>query len=65
MDDRGATAIEYALVLSIMGTLLISAFPAIGADILSAYNSIADDIIDIFGGSEGDDREIDDDLTDP
>jgi len=40
-DDRGATAIEYALIASAMGVALLAAMPLIATAITGKFSSLA------------------------
>ena len=40
-DDRGATAIEYALIASAMGLALVAAMPLLGSAVTSSFSTIA------------------------
>jgi Flp pilus assembly pilin Flp len=55
-DERGATAIEYALVCAIICTSLL-AIAATGGALDTLYNEKISDIIGAFGGDGGDDEE--------
>ncbi|HEY0283425.1 MAG TPA: Flp family type IVb pilin [Rhizomicrobium sp.] len=40
-DERGATAIEYALIASIVSIVIVSALAIIGSDLKAKFESIA------------------------
>jgi pilus assembly protein Flp/PilA len=40
-DERGATAIEYALIASLIGLVIIGAVSAIGDSLNGAFNDVA------------------------
>lgn len=40
-DERGATAIEYALIASLIGLVLIAAFGAVGGALDGTFNDVA------------------------
>jgi pilus assembly protein Flp/PilA len=41
-DERGATAIEYALIASLIGLVIITAVTAIGGSLTGVFNDAAD-----------------------
>ncbi|MFY9627221.1 MAG: Flp family type IVb pilin [Methylocystis sp.] len=43
-DESGATAIEYGLIASILGVLLIAAFKSVGSKLTSTFNDIASNL---------------------
>ena len=43
-DESGATAIEYGLIASILGVLLITAFKSVGSKLTSTFNDIASNL---------------------
>jgi pilus assembly protein Flp/PilA len=40
-DRRGVTALEYALIAGVLGSLLVAGFTAFGTDLQSALTSLA------------------------
>lgn len=44
-DQRGATAIEYALVAMVIALALVTMFSALGSNIESMWNSVATNVI--------------------
>lgn len=40
-DDRGATAIEYALIASLIGMVIIGAVSAIGTSLNGTFNDVS------------------------
>jgi pilus assembly protein Flp/PilA len=40
-DERGATAIEYALIASMISIVILSAVSSIGSNLNSIFNSVA------------------------
>lgn len=40
-DERGATAIEYALIASLIGLVIIGAVGAVGDSLNGAFNDVA------------------------
>jgi len=43
-DENGATAIEYGLIASILGVVLIAAFNNVGGKMKSTFNDIANNL---------------------
>ncbi len=40
-DDRGATAIEYALIASLIGLVIIAAVSAVGSSLTGVFEDVA------------------------
>lgn len=40
-DDRGATAIEYGLIASLVAVVIITAVTSVGTKLSSTFNSVA------------------------
>jgi len=40
-DRRGVTALEYALIAGVLGTLLVTAFTTLGTDLQTALTTLA------------------------
>lgn len=40
-DDRGATAIEYGLIASLIAVAIIAAVTTVGSDLTNTFNSVA------------------------
>ena len=40
-DEEGVTAIEYALIASLIGLAIIGAVTLVGTDIIDVFNSVA------------------------
>jgi pilus assembly protein Flp/PilA len=40
-DDRGATAIEYAMIASVISIAILSAASSIGSSLVSSFGSVA------------------------
>ncbi len=40
-DRRGATAVEYAVVLSILGVIIFAAMQAVGTGMANTFNNLA------------------------
>ncbi len=40
-DRRGVTALEYALIAGVLGTLLVAGFTTLGTDLQTALTSLA------------------------
>lgn len=48
-DDKGATAVEYGMLVALIAAIIIAVVGFLGADVLAAFNSIEDKL----GGSQG------------
>ncbi|WP_435769324.1 Flp family type IVb pilin [Nocardioides sp. SYSU DS0651] len=48
-DERGATAVEYGLLVALIAAAIILVIGFLGQDILGAFNTVEDNI----GGSQG------------
>lgn len=48
MDERGATAVEYGLLVALIAGVIIAVVAFLGQDILGAFNDVEDNI----GGSQ-------------
>ncbi len=48
-DDKGATAVEYGLMVALIAAAIITVVTLLGADVRDAFNSIEDGI----GGDDG------------
>jgi len=49
MDERGATAVEYGLLVALIAAVIIAVVVFLGTDVKNAFNSVEDSI----GGSQG------------
>lgn len=45
-DEQGATAIEYALIASLIAMAIVGAVTAVGGSVSALYNRVADDFPD-------------------
>lgn len=45
VDDRGATVIEYALIVALIALALIGALTGVGGGVGGGWSSLADDIV--------------------
>ncbi len=43
-DDKGATAIEYGLIASLIAVAAIAAFNLVGTNLSSIFNTVAGDL---------------------
>ncbi len=48
-DDKGATAVEYGLIVALIAAIIIAVVGFLGLDVLAAFNVIEDGL----GGSQG------------
>lgn len=48
-DERGATAVEYGLIVALIAAIIIAVVGFLGADVLAGFNVIED----ALGGSQG------------
>jgi len=39
-DDRGATAVEYGMIVALIAAVIVGAVATLGTDILAAFNTI-------------------------
>lgn len=44
MDERGATAVEYGLLVALIAAVIIGVIAFLGQDILGAFNGVEDNI---------------------
>ncbi|MBE6447144.1 MAG: Flp family type IVb pilin [Alphaproteobacteria bacterium] len=52
-SNRGASAIEYVLIATLLGVCMMGAYKNFGNKYLSLYNQISDGLNDVsFGGKE-------------
>ncbi len=47
-DDKGATAVEYGLIVALIAAVIILVVAALGQDVLGGFNTIEDNL----GGSQ-------------
>ena len=43
-DEQGVTAIEYGLIAALIAVVIIAALTAVGKDLNTVFNTIADDL---------------------
>lgn len=48
-DEKGATAVEYGLLVALIAAIIIAVVGFLGADVLRAFNAVEDSL----GGSQG------------
>lgn len=48
-DERGATAVEYGLLVALIAAIIIAVVGFLGTDVLNAFNAVEDRL----GGSQG------------
>ncbi len=48
-DDRGATAVEYGLIVALIAAIIIAVVGFLGLDVLAAFNVVEDGL----SGSQG------------
>ncbi|MCR3748050.1 Flp family type IVb pilin [Lentzea californiensis] len=44
-DDRGATAVEYGLMVALIAIVIIAGVTAVGVNLLALFNQIAGELI--------------------
>lgn len=52
-DDRGATAIEYGLMASMIAMVILVALSATGNGVMAKWNDVMDKIVAAFRGNSG------------
>lgn len=53
-DSRGATAIEYAFVASLISIAIVAAVALVGQDVQSSYDDTASQVEDAHNSARGD-----------
>ena len=51
-DEKGATAIEYGLIATLVSIAIITALGLLGDNLTSAFQTIADALVEPAGGGE-------------
>lgn len=49
-DDRGATAVEYGLIVALIAAVIIAVVGFLGADVLAAFTTVETAIDGVAGG---------------
>ena len=48
-DDRGATAVEYGMMVALIAAVIVAIVTLVGTDVKNAFNTVED----ALGGSQG------------
>lgn len=52
-NERGATAVEYGLLIALIAAIIIATVATLGTEILNAFQTVVDELGGAGGGGEG------------